>query len=323
MSKQPAIRSEFLFCYDARMANPNGDPDENRPRIDPVTKKNLVTDFRLKRTIRDYLKNSGQKIFIRAEETDKGTLKRIEELGGPYIHDEKIKTNDKKEKTVKVVDKEKLLSDHIDIRLFGILFSVSDVTFKRVGPVQFAIGQSLNPVEEISIRMTRIVPTSENAQAGTFGEKSVLRYSFIVFHGFLNDITAKDTSLTEEDVSLMLKALWHGTNNLSTTSKYGQQSRLLLRLKYKEPLSYIGDLDRKISLSPSPSFHIKDLAKIEDLSQVTLDVSTLSSAIESNASLLESVDYSEHSDLSCNNGGRLGKFSEVFTNKVRLLPISG
>ena len=25
-------RREFLFLYDIRMGNPNGDPDENRPR---------------------------------------------------------------------------------------------------------------------------------------------------------------------------------------------------------------------------------------------------------------------------------------------------
>lgn len=303
-SKQPAIRSEFLFCYDARMSNPNGDPDENRPRIDPFTRRNLVTDFRLKRTIRDYLSRSlGQTVFIRAEEDDKGKLKRIDELGDPYIKDD-------------VVDKASLLKDHIDIRLFGVLFAVPNVTFKRVGPVQFAIGQSLNPVEEIPIRMTRIVPTKENAQAGTFGEKSVLRYSFIVFHGFLNDNAAKDTLLTEGDVSMMLKAMWHGTNNLSTTSKYGQQARLLLRLRYKEPLGYIGDLDLKLTLLPSPSSSNAELSKLEDLSQAVLDVSALSSAIEHNASILDGIDYWENSSLVCKNGSKVGKFSEIITNTV-------
>ena len=58
MTENEAGRSEFLFCYDAIMTNPNGDPDENRPRIDLVTRRNLVTEFRLKRTIRDYLKKS-------------------------------------------------------------------------------------------------------------------------------------------------------------------------------------------------------------------------------------------------------------------------
>ena len=285
------------------MSNPNGDPDENRPRIDPLTKRNLVTDFRLKRTVRDYLSNSlGKTVFIRAEEDKKGNLKRIEDLGEPYIKDDKV-------------DKGRLLNDHIDIRLFGVLFAVKGVTFKRVGPIQFAIGQSLNPVEEISVRMSRIVPTKEEAQAGTFGEKFILRYSFIVFHGFLNDAAARD-SLTEDDVSLMLKAMWHGTNNLSTTSKYGQQSRLLLRLRYKEPLAYIGDLDRRLKLLPAPGFSDTDLIKVEDLSQIVLDTSALNSTIESNSSILSNIDYWESPELVCKNGSTIGKFSEVCTKKV-------
>lgn len=306
--KGEATRSEFLFCYDARMTNPNGDPDENRPRIDLLTKRNIVTDFRLKRTVRDYLwKSLGKKVFIRAEEDKKGNLKRIDELGAPYIKDKKV-------------DTDRLLKDHIDIRLFGILFAVSDVSFKRVGPVQFAIGQSLNPVEEISIRMTRVVPTKEEAQAGTFGEKSVLRYSFIVFHGFLNDIAAKDTELAEEDVSLMMRAMWHGTTNLSTSSKYGQQSRLLLRFRYKQPLAYIGDLDRRLRLSAVPP--LTDLGKAEDLSQVALDVTRLSSAIDTNASILSGIDFFESPDLVCTNDSQKGKFSDVFSQKVRLNPLS-
>ena len=49
-------RSEILFLYDIVDNNPNGDPlDSNKPRIDEETSINLVTDVRLKRTIRDYL----------------------------------------------------------------------------------------------------------------------------------------------------------------------------------------------------------------------------------------------------------------------------
>lgn len=58
MSELVKNRSEILFLYDVTDANPNGDPvDENRPRIDEETGVNIVTDVRLKRTIRDYLIN--------------------------------------------------------------------------------------------------------------------------------------------------------------------------------------------------------------------------------------------------------------------------
>jgi Cas7 group CRISPR-associated protein Csh2 len=65
-TSQHAKRAEILFFYDCRMSNPNGDPNENRPRIDRITKKNYVTEFRLKRTIRDYMtKVMGKPILMK------------------------------------------------------------------------------------------------------------------------------------------------------------------------------------------------------------------------------------------------------------------
>ena len=56
---------EFLFIYDAALCNPNGDPDqENKPRMDKVTKTNLVSDTRLKRYVRDYLIDYGKDVFV-------------------------------------------------------------------------------------------------------------------------------------------------------------------------------------------------------------------------------------------------------------------
>jgi len=67
MSETVEDRSELLFIYDLRDGNPNGDPlDENKPRIDEETGVNIVTDVRLKRTIRDYLHDfKGKEIFVK------------------------------------------------------------------------------------------------------------------------------------------------------------------------------------------------------------------------------------------------------------------
>jgi CRISPR-associated protein Csh2 len=62
--------SDFLFVYEAIQCNPNGDPDqENKPRMDYDTKTNLVTDTRVKRFIRDYLKatNEDEVVFVDME----------------------------------------------------------------------------------------------------------------------------------------------------------------------------------------------------------------------------------------------------------------
>lgn len=52
---------EILYLYEAKDTNPNGDPDsENRPRMDHVAGRILVSDVRLKRYVREYLLNRGR-----------------------------------------------------------------------------------------------------------------------------------------------------------------------------------------------------------------------------------------------------------------------
>jgi CRISPR-associated protein Csd2 len=49
-------RYDFVYLFDVKDANPNGDPDAgNLPRIDPETGEGLVTDVCLKRKIRNYV----------------------------------------------------------------------------------------------------------------------------------------------------------------------------------------------------------------------------------------------------------------------------
>lgn len=65
MNQTISHNSDFLFLYEASGCNPNGDPDqENKPRMDYDTKTNLVTDVRLKRYLRDHLKEQGHDIFV-------------------------------------------------------------------------------------------------------------------------------------------------------------------------------------------------------------------------------------------------------------------
>src|SRR5438309_4018526 len=49
-------RLEFVFYFDVRNGNPNGDPDAgNLPRLDPETGRGLVTDVAIKRKVRNYV----------------------------------------------------------------------------------------------------------------------------------------------------------------------------------------------------------------------------------------------------------------------------
>jgi CRISPR-associated protein Csh2 len=61
--------ADLLFLYEAKDTNPNGDPDgDNRPRMDYVGQRLLVSDVRIKRYVRDYLLNRGEDIWVRTRE---------------------------------------------------------------------------------------------------------------------------------------------------------------------------------------------------------------------------------------------------------------
>ncbi len=92
-------RSEIVFLYDVSDANPNGDPiDEDKPRIDQQTDLNIVTDVRLKRTIRDYLRDfRDQNIFIQSE--------KVVEDGEELLKSRVNKLEDELKKLIEQTDK--------------------------------------------------------------------------------------------------------------------------------------------------------------------------------------------------------------------------
>lgn len=244
-------RSEILFLYDVTDANPNGDPlDENKPRIDPETDTCIVTDVRLKRTCRDYWAEYKKlPVFILREISEDGKLMTKSDKFSKYN-----------------LNKEKL-KEYIDIRLFGGTTTLKSkderkkakseedsseetgaITF--TGPVQFKFGRSLHKVEYMLVKGTTVMPSGEGKDQGTFTECYILPYALIAFYGVVNENAAlcQDLPVTEQDVQLLLEALWCGTKNLISRSKFGQMPRFLLRVEYNQSGFYIGELDKLVKL---------------------------------------------------------------------------
>jgi len=274
-------RSELLFCYDVTDANPNGDPlDENKPRIDEETSTNFVTDVRLKRTVRDYLYEhkgfngtNGKDIFVREKFMDDK-----DETKG--IQDGKTRAKDFAE------NKDDILNTCIDIRLFGGVLPLSSDSITYTGPTQFKIGRSLHKVEVKHIQGTGAFAGTAGKKQKTFREEYILPYSFIAFHGIINQNAAAHTRMTDEDENLLIDAMWNGTKNLISRSKFGQMPRFLVKVNYKTPNFYIGDLDKKIELDG-----FDNELKIRSIKDFRLDISELIEAIENNNQHVESVEY--------------------------------
>lgn len=284
-------RSEILFCYDVTDANPNGDPlDGNKPRIDEETKINLVTDVRLKRTVRDYLyaykgynDQNNRDIFVREIESENG------------LQDGKARAKNFGSNSKTIIDR------CIDIRLFGGVIPLEDKdagnskSITYTGPIQFKMGRSLNKVELKYIKGTGAFASKEGKSQNTFREEYVLPYSFIVFHGIINEKAAENTQLKEEDVKDFMEALWNGTKNLISRSKFGQMPRFLLKVTYKEDSKgfFIGDLEKKIKLA-NPNAESESTNEINDYqvrstNDFKLDISELVKAL--NSDKVEKVEY--------------------------------
>lgn len=271
MSEVVSNRSEILFLYDVKDNNPNGDPlDENKPRIDEETMQSLVTDVRLKRTIRDYLNDYlGEEIFIKEERLENGTLKTKEER----LDDLEINSA------------EDLTNKCIDIRLFGATAAVKKRTITLTGPVQFRIGRSLHRVQLKFIKGTTVYPSDKGKDQGTFTEMYVLPYGLIGFYGIVNENAAKHTGLKNSDIGLLMEGLWNGTKNLISRSKVGQMPRLLMKVNYREKNYHIGDLDGLIHLISE-----KRDEEIRDPEDYVLEVKTLIDTLEGNKESIGSID---------------------------------
>lgn len=293
-------RSEVVFLYDIKDANPNGDPlDENKPRIDEETGINIVTDVRLKRTIRDYLMNfKNEEIFVKEIIDNEGKIQDAKLRAKDFLKDVSDLESKGFNEQKKII-KDKIVSTCIDVRLFGATIPL-DLSIKEkskpknvtgsitlTGPVQFRIGRSLHRVELKHIKGTGAFASKPGATQKTFREEDVLPYSLICFYGIINENAAQHTHLTEDDIKLLLDGMWNGTKNLISRSKVGQMPRLLLKVNYKEKNYHIGDLDKLIKIKDIDKLQQE---KIRDISDLKLDATELVETLNYNKDNIESID---------------------------------
>lgn len=262
MSKLP--NSEILLIYEAKNCNPNGDPDEeNRPRIDPKTRINLVSDVRLKRFFRDYIATrfGEQYIFVtkisgRSVRADQRVSLFGHEGLAPEVIDKKVKETREKERAGIERLAEEVTKRCIDARLFGAVVPIGAEEGRGaqrafIGPVQFTWGFSLHPVELIeSSTITSVFSGREAAeQYGTMGKDWRLYYSLISFYGVISGNRAAQTGLNNEDLMVLDDILWRSLITEPTSrSKIGERPHLYLRVEYKDSETLLGDLRRLIDV---------------------------------------------------------------------------
>ena len=307
MSELVKNRSEILFLYDVTDANPNGDPvDENKPRIDEETGVNIVTDVRLKRTIRDYLHDfKNCEILIREIEYETGIQDAKLRAEDFLYHKKESEEKEKEKEKIEKIDKSKItlqemvktiqrniLEECIDVRLFGVTLPVTkgpreDSSITYTGPVQFKFGRSLHKVDLTFIKGTGAFASEAGAQQKTFREEYILPYSLIAFYGIVNENAAKETLLKDDDITLLLEGIWVGTKNLISRSKAGQIPRLLIQVIYNENQNFhIGELDKRISRISD-----KNDEAIRSVTDLKIDITNLIKALTEHKDKIKKIRF--------------------------------
>ncbi len=267
--------SEILFLYETSYNIPNGDPFTGEQRYDEETKKILVSDVRIKRFIRTYLEDiEGEHIYV-SEKTGAGKTDSKGVL--TYI------AQNEKWNPCQKTDIAEIMKGLIDVRLFGGISTLTNEETKKIkvnknectnghvqftGPVQFAaLNPSLNRVNLKMHQNTSHFTSKGDKAQGAIATTTLVPYSVVQIHGWINPTVAKSTDLKEDDLKKMFKALWYGTGGEGSSfsrSKVGQDSLLLLIIDYKENFDKLYGIDRTIKLEPNKGMKDEQIRSMDD-----------------------------------------------------------
>lgn len=240
-------RYDFVFLFDVKDGNPNGDPDQaNLPRVDVENQEGLVTDVCIKRKVRNYvqLKHNLSKpydIFIR-----QGNIL------APIIDGAVGSTIQERQSN--------LCKDYYDTRAFGAVMSVGDKGAGTVrGPVQFTFSRSEDRIYQAEHSITRCAVTTDKEakaqekreNASTFGRKSTVPYALYRMHGFVSAVDAQKSGFSEEDLKLLWEALLNAFEHDRAAARGEMNPRKLIVFKHNNHLGSArsGELFDKIKIT--------------------------------------------------------------------------
>jgi len=243
-------RYDFVYLFDVRDGNPNGDPDAgNLPRVDAETGHGLVTDVALKRKVRNYMcLIEGDKEPYRIYVKEKAILNLIQADAYRAVNAEDQLEQDKKghwKSKGKGANEEArswLCQNFYDIRTFGAVMSTGVNCGQVRGPVQLTFGRSVDPIIAAEHAITRMAVTTEaeaEKQEGdnrTMGRKFTVPYGLYRAHGFVSAPLAEQTGFSEEDLELLWKALEQMFEHDHSATRGEMNARALLVFRHEDRL---------------------------------------------------------------------------------------
>ena len=212
----PARRHDFVFHFDVRDGNPNGDPDAGgMPRTDPETQQGLVTDVAIKRKIRNMIAllgdgKPGYDIYVESGVALNAQHRRAYATLG-------LKESDGKPKGYRPPAADQagaqrwMCETFYDVRMFGAVMSTGKALCGRVqGPLQISFSRSVSPVLSQEHGLTRVTQTREEdiakGETTEMGAKHAIPYGLYVGYGHFSAPLAARTGVTSEDLATLWRA---------------------------------------------------------------------------------------------------------------------
>ena len=260
-------RYDFVFLFDVKDGNPNGDPDfDNMPRTDEETNHGLVTDVCIKRKIRNYVQ------LLKGLESPYDIFIREGNVLNPLIEQMRKEADKEEEDEKKAVTKGrmKMCEQYFDIRTFGAVMSTGEEkedsdsneevntdggkekknkkkdSKKKIkglgvvrGPVQLTFARSIDPIDAKSHSLTRCCITKESDaenKNNTFGNKNTISYGLYRMHGFISATDAAKTGFSEEDKELLFEAIINAFENDHAAARGEMNPRALIVFKHESHL---------------------------------------------------------------------------------------
>lgn len=247
-------RYDFIYLFDIKDGNPNGDPDAgNMPRIDAETGEGLVTDVCLKRKVRNYVQTVKENqpsydIFIKQ---------------GSVLNDTIAETAKDKKTTDDA--RQAMCQRFYDVRTFGAVMSTGKKNAGQVrGPIQLTFARSISPVVTAEHTITRMAVTdAKDSKADdmgtrqTMGRKYTIPYALYQAQGFVSANLARQTGFGQEDLQLFWEALRNMFDVDHSAARGTMCPRKLIVFKHDS------------ELGNAPSYRLFDLVKVNQKDPTT------------------------------------------------------
>ena len=247
MSTPIETRSDFLFLFDVKNGNPNGDPDSgNAPRMDMETQRGFVSDVCLKRKIRNFISLVKQKADGTPDDGYDIYVKEKAILNNQHQRAYDALGLDSKAKKEAADNQEKarqwMCQTFFDIRMFGAVMTTGVNCGQVRGPVQLAFANSIDPISAQEQSITRMAVTTEEEskkQDGgnrTMGRKDIVPYGLYEAHGFINASLAQQTGFSQEDLDLLWQSLAMMFEHDRSAARGEMSPQVLLEFRHESKL---------------------------------------------------------------------------------------